>query len=123
VPTAAPQRDCCHPGCLGGELQPARGSQAQFSADFADHRRQPGMAQPLLHGEQHRIRVAGFGVHHPMGRQTHARQSGSEQVGSSQHPEHMTTHPGEPAGNEQRCCGAVLCLWPGAGNLVERAAH
>ena len=80
------------------------------------------MAQPLLHGEQHGIRVAGFGIHHAVGRQTHPGESRSEQVGSLQHPEHVTAHPGEPAGDEQRCRGAVLHLRAGAGNLMQRAA-
>jgi len=123
MPTAAPQREPRHPGCLGGKLQPARGGQAQFPADLADHGGQSGMAQPLLHGEQHCIRVAGFGIHHAMGCQTYAGKSGGEQVGSLQYPEHVAAHPGQPAGDEQRCRGGVLRLGAGAGNLVQRAAR
>jgi hypothetical protein len=122
-PAAAPQREPRHPGCLGGKLQSARGSQAQFSADLADHGSQSGVAQPFLHGEQHCIRVAGFGIHHAMGSQTHAGKSGGEQVGSLQHPEHVAAHPGQPAGGEQRCRGGVLRLGAGAGNLVQCAAR
>jgi hypothetical protein len=81
------------------------------------------MAQPLLHGEQHGIRVASFGIHHAMGRQTHPGESGSEQVGSLQHPEYMAAHPGEPAGDEQRSRGAVLHLRASAGNLMQRATR
>ncbi len=58
-----------------------------------------------------------------MGRQTHAGKSGGEQVGSLQYPQHVAPHPGEPAGNEQRRRGAVLCLRPGAGNLMQRATR
>jgi len=108
MPTATSEREPRHPGCLGGKLQPARGGQTQLSANLAHHGGQSGMTQPLLHGEQHCIRVAGFGIHHAVGGQTHAGESGSEQVGSLQHPEHVATPPGEPAGDEQRCRGAVL---------------
>jgi len=123
MPTAAPLREPRHPGCLGGKLQPARGGQAQFSADLADHGGQFGMAQPLLHSEQHCIRVAGFGIHHAMGYQTYAGKSGGEQVGSLQHPEHVAAHPGEPSCDEQRCRGAVLHLGASTGNLMQRAAR
>ncbi len=123
MPAAASEHEPRHSGCLGSKLQPARGGQAQFSADFAHHGGQSGMAQPFLHGEQHCIRLASFGIHHAMGRQTHAGESGSEQVGSHQHPQHVAPHPGEPAGNEQRRRGAVLCLRPGAGNLMQRATR
>jgi hypothetical protein len=121
--TATSEREPRHPRCLSGKLQPARGGQAQLSTDFAHHGNQSWMAQPLLHGEQHRIRVAGFGIHHAMGCQTHAGKSGSKQVGSFQHPKHVATHPGEPAGDEQRCRAAVLHLGPSAGNFVQRATR
>lgn len=123
VPTAAPQREPRHSGCLGGKLQSPRGGQAQLSANLPDHSCQSRRAQPLLHGEQHCLRVAGFGIHHAMGCQTYAGESGCEQVGSLQHPEHVAAHPGEPACNEQRCRGAVLHLGAGADNLMQRAAR
>ena len=123
MPTAAPQREPRHPGGLGGELQSARGGQAQLSADLANHGGQSGMAQAFFHGEQNCIQAAGFGIHHTLGGQTHPGESGGEQVGSLQHPEHVAAQPSEPAGDEQCGRGAVLRLWATAGNLVQRTTR
>lgn len=95
-----------HPGLFGGKLQPPGGDEADAAGGFADHCGKPAMAQPFLHHREHVLPC--LGEDQPIGPQANSGETGREQIGLAQHPQHRTIEPGEKAGNEQRGRGAVF---------------
>ena len=79
------------------------------------------MAQALLHGLQHGVRLAGLGVDDAVRVQARSGQTGGEQIRSFRDPEDRTAVASQNAGNKQDRCCAVLRVRTGAGNLMQRA--
>ncbi len=78
------------------------------------------MAQPLLHGLQHSIGLAGFGVDDTVRVQAGSGQARREQICSFRDPEDRATAAGQDAGDKQDRGGTMLRVRTGAGNLMQR---
>ncbi len=106
-----------HPGLFGGKLQPPGGNETDAAGGFADHRGKPAMAQPFLHHREHIL--PGLGEDQPIGPQANSGETGREQIGLAQHPQHRTIEPGKKAGDEQRGRGAMFGIRPGGRCFVQ----
>lgn len=87
---------------------------------LADHRRQPAVAQPLLHqGEQLGI-VVRLGVQQPVGGEARLVEPRREQVAGAQHPQHRAVAARNDPRDEQRRRRIVAPPRAHRRNLVQR---
>lgn len=99
--------------CFSGQLQTARGGQAE-TRDLADHGRQSLLAQAFLYKRQDLAFALGLGIDHPIGVQAGAQETRGEQVPAGQAPEHGSLVAGCDPSGEQGCAagkfGGKACL-------------
>jgi hypothetical protein len=115
-------------GLFGGQLQPARGDEAQAAGKFPHHGGEAAMRETLLHRRQHILAPigaslggAGIGEHEAGGVQTGTGEAGGEQIVLLVHPQHRPLQPSQHAGEEQGGGGAMLGIRAGAGDFMQRA--
>ena len=118
--TGAAEQEGGDARCLGGELKPARGGQADAAGQLGDDSGKTAMTQAVLHDEK-RLAATRLGVDHTVWMQAGGGKAGCENVALFNHPEHLAFDAGEDAGGEHGGGSAVLDVGAGAGDLVQRA--